>query len=154
VTANGGVGPNSDVANTGAAVLIADIADMRSTLAGLNLPKTVQVGNSEAGSYFNTLVLQQSDYGVRALHFRRQHKISGTDGGVAVADEQCTPVVCEHDDRGRRVLDGGLLRDHERPTRGVVEQQADHVDRRNRLADCACPSRRLSPPQSRRWRTL
>jgi hypothetical protein len=66
VTANGGVDPNSAAANVGAAVLLADINDMRSTVAGLNLGKTVQVGNSEAGSYFNTLVLQQVDYGVRA----------------------------------------------------------------------------------------
>jgi hypothetical protein len=66
VTANGGVDPNSAAANVGAAVLLADINDMRSTVAGLSLGKTLQVGNSEAGSYFNTLVLQQVDYGVRA----------------------------------------------------------------------------------------
>lgn len=33
-------------------------------LAGLNLAKTIPVGNSDAGSYFNTEVLSAVDYGV------------------------------------------------------------------------------------------
>lgn len=34
-------------------------------LASLNLNKTIPVGNSDAGSYFNTKVLEAVDYGVR-----------------------------------------------------------------------------------------
>jgi hypothetical protein len=33
-------------------------------LASLNLAKTIPVGNSDAGSYFNTKVLEAVDYGV------------------------------------------------------------------------------------------
>lgn len=48
----------------GAAILLANIADTRSMLAGMNLDKTIPVGNSDAGSYFNTKVLSAVDYGV------------------------------------------------------------------------------------------
>lgn len=51
---------------TGAALLIADIADTRDMLSGLSLSKTVPVGTSDAGSYFNTKVLEAVDYGVSA----------------------------------------------------------------------------------------
>ena len=34
-------------------------------LASMNLPKTIPVGNSDAGSYFNDQVLSAVDYGVR-----------------------------------------------------------------------------------------
>ena len=33
-------------------------------LSGLNLNKTILVGNSDAGSYFNNEVLEAVDYGV------------------------------------------------------------------------------------------
>jgi hypothetical protein len=48
----------------GAAVLTANIADTRQMLSGLNLNKTILVGNSDAGSYFNNKVLEAVDYGV------------------------------------------------------------------------------------------
>jgi exo-beta-1,3-glucanase (GH17 family) len=53
----------------GAAQLLADIQDARSMLSSLNL--SIPVGNSDAGSFFNTQVLQAVDYGVSdALHPR------------------------------------------------------------------------------------
>lgn len=48
----------------GAAILTANIADTRQMLSRLNLNKTILVGNSDAGSYFNNLVLEAVDYGV------------------------------------------------------------------------------------------
>ena len=48
----------------GAAILTANIADTRQMLSGLNLNKTILVGNSDAGSYFNNEVLEAVDYGV------------------------------------------------------------------------------------------
>lgn len=64
LTANGASDPNSAIGNQGAALLIANITDTRNALKALNLPTTVQVGNSDAGSYFNNLVLEVVDYGV------------------------------------------------------------------------------------------
>ncbi|KAF8974172.1 glycoside hydrolase family 17 protein [Flammula alnicola] len=60
--------PNSAAADTGAAVLVANIADTRSMLSSLNLAKTIPVGNSDAGSYFNTKVLEAVDYGLSNVH--------------------------------------------------------------------------------------
>lgn len=68
LNANGASDPNSAVGDQGAAILIADINDTRSMLSSLNLGKTIPVGNSDAGSYFNTKVLEASDYGVSAWH--------------------------------------------------------------------------------------
>jgi exo-beta-1,3-glucanase (GH17 family) len=67
VTDNGGANLdiNGAVANTGAQLLISMINDTRSWLQGLNLPKTLPVGTSDAGSYFNNEVLASIDYGVR-----------------------------------------------------------------------------------------
>ena len=59
------------VVQSGAAILLADIADTRTMLAGMNLDKTIPVGNSDAGSYFNTKVLSAVDYGVCLEVFAR-----------------------------------------------------------------------------------
>ncbi|KNZ77173.1 putative glucan endo-1,3-beta-glucosidase btgC, partial [Termitomyces sp. J132] len=59
--------PNSAIGNEGAAMLIAYIEDTRNMLAGLSLPKTMPVGNSDAGSYFNTKVLSSVDYGAISI---------------------------------------------------------------------------------------
>lgn len=61
---NGGSDPNDAVGNQGADLLIVNITDTRNMLKelGLSLP----VGNSDAGSYFNTKVLEAVDYGVRS----------------------------------------------------------------------------------------
>jgi hypothetical protein len=49
----------------GAAILKANIDDTRQMIAGLQLSKNIPIGNSDAGSYFNTAVLSDVDYGVR-----------------------------------------------------------------------------------------
>ncbi|TFK62258.1 glycoside hydrolase [Pluteus cervinus] len=65
---NGGTVPNSAVGDQGAALIIADITDTRSMLTGLSLPSPMPVGNADAGSYFNTKVLQAVDYGMANVH--------------------------------------------------------------------------------------
>jgi hypothetical protein len=67
LTAQGSNNPNSAIGNTGAKILIADIQDTRTTINSMNLPKHIPIGNSDAGSYFNTLVLEAVDYGVSYL---------------------------------------------------------------------------------------
>jgi len=49
---------------TGGAILVEKIKDTRDALAALNIGKTIPVGNSDAGYYFNTRVLEASDFGV------------------------------------------------------------------------------------------
>jgi hypothetical protein len=51
----------------GAQQLISYIQDTRSTLAQMGLGGKVPVGNSDAGAYFNTQVLEAVDYGVRVF---------------------------------------------------------------------------------------
>ncbi|KJA29923.1 glycoside hydrolase family 17 protein [Hypholoma sublateritium FD-334 SS-4] len=68
VVAHNSDNPNSAVGDEGAAILLANIADTRSMLAGMNLDKTIPVGNSDAGSYFNTKVLSAVDYGLSNVH--------------------------------------------------------------------------------------
>jgi len=62
----GGEDPNSAVGNKGADQLIVNITDTRNLLKSLGL--SVPVGNSDAGSYFNTKVLQAVDYGMANVH--------------------------------------------------------------------------------------
>jgi hypothetical protein len=50
---------------SGAQILLANIQDTKSRLSSMNLSKKLMVGNSDAGSYFNTKVLSAVDYGVR-----------------------------------------------------------------------------------------
>ena len=69
MTENGVNDPNSAVGNQGAAILIPFINDTRSMLAGMNLG-SMPVGTADAGSYFNTEVLQVVDYGVRLANLR------------------------------------------------------------------------------------
>ncbi|KAH9856667.1 glycoside hydrolase [Lenzites betulinus] len=68
LNANGGTVANSDIGNAGAALLISNITDMRTSVAALNLPKTLPIGTADAGSYFNTEVLQAVDYGMSNIH--------------------------------------------------------------------------------------
>ncbi|KAG6903424.1 hypothetical protein C0995_005447 [Termitomyces sp. Mi166 len=60
--------PNSATGNRGAAILIAYINDTRNMLASLSLPKSIPVGTSDAGSYFNTQVLSSVEYGLSNVH--------------------------------------------------------------------------------------
>ena len=73
---------------SGAALLIADINDTRSALAAMNPPANLPVGNSEAGAYYNTLVMEAMDFGVRVSFlplFDQFHDI--------VVDGKCPSVV-------------------------------------------------------------
>ncbi|KAJ7283975.1 glycoside hydrolase [Mycena rebaudengoi] len=68
LTANGGpqLDPNGDVGKAGAALLLSNITDTISMVKelGLNIP----IGNSDAGSYFNTQVLSAVSYGLSNVH--------------------------------------------------------------------------------------
>lgn len=66
LNANGATDPNGAVGNKGAELLIANINDTRSMLSGLGV--SLPVGNADAGSYFNDLVLEQVDYGMANVH--------------------------------------------------------------------------------------
>ena len=66
LTANGATDPNSAIGDTGAALLIADINDTRSMISQMSLNKTLTIGTADAGAFFNTLVLEQVDFGVNA----------------------------------------------------------------------------------------
>lgn len=57
--------PLSFVILLGAAILKADIDDTKKMIQSLQLSKTIQVGNSDAGSFFSKEVLEDVDYGVR-----------------------------------------------------------------------------------------
>ena len=65
LNANGGTDPNGAIGNQGAALLIEDIQDTINTLNAMSLSKHIPVGNSDAGAYFNTRVLEAVEYGVR-----------------------------------------------------------------------------------------
>lgn len=49
-------------------MLIPWIQDTRNMISSLNLGKTIAVGNADAGSYFNTKVLEAVDYGMSNVH--------------------------------------------------------------------------------------
>lgn len=54
---------NGAIGDAGAALLIVNITDTRSMLSDLSMD--LEVGTSDAGSYFNNKVLEAVDYGVR-----------------------------------------------------------------------------------------
>jgi exo-beta-1,3-glucanase (GH17 family) len=66
--ANGGTDPNGAVGNQGAQILVPWIQDMTNTLKSMNLNKHIPVGTSDAGSYFNTQVLEAVEYGMANVH--------------------------------------------------------------------------------------
>ncbi|KAF8754281.1 glycosyl hydrolase 17 family [Rhizoctonia solani] len=51
-----------------AAKLVEKIKDTRQMLAGMSLSKNLPVGTSDAGSYFNTPLLEAIDYGLANVH--------------------------------------------------------------------------------------
>lgn len=59
---------NSAIGNQGAQLLIPNITDTMNMLTGMGLSKHVPVGNADAGSYFNTQVLQAIEYGMSNVH--------------------------------------------------------------------------------------
>ena len=54
--------------NQGAQLLISNITDTRNAVQALSLPKTIPIGTADAGSYFNTEVLEAVDYGMSNIH--------------------------------------------------------------------------------------
>ncbi|KAF5321222.1 hypothetical protein D9619_000496 [Psilocybe cf. subviscida] len=68
VTTHKAVDANDAIADQGAAILLANIQDTRQMLDGMNLPKHIPVGNSDAGSYFSTKVLESVEYGLSNVH--------------------------------------------------------------------------------------
>jgi exo-beta-1,3-glucanase (GH17 family) len=68
LTANGANEPNSAVGDQGAALLKADIDDTRSMVSAMNLPTHVPIGTADAGAFFNTLVLEDIEYGMSNVH--------------------------------------------------------------------------------------
>jgi len=62
----GGDDPNGPVGAQGASLLIANITDARQTFGAIN--STLPIGTADAGSYFNTMVLQSVDYGMSNVH--------------------------------------------------------------------------------------
>jgi len=76
-------------------MLIADIADTRTTLGSLALSKTLLVGNADAGSYFNTLVLKAVDYGVRTLSLLFGFHVHKHVSLTLCVDGKCSSMVCE-----------------------------------------------------------
>ncbi|KAF6762137.1 glycoside hydrolase family 17 protein [Ephemerocybe angulata] len=59
---------NSADAQVGADILIADIKDAKQMVQDLKLDKAIPVGNSDAGSYFPTTVMEAMDYGLSNVH--------------------------------------------------------------------------------------
>jgi exo-beta-1,3-glucanase (GH17 family) len=68
LNAHGATEPNSTIGDAGAAILIEKIQDTRTELAKLKLSKTIAVGNSDAGYYFNLKVLAAVDFGLSNVH--------------------------------------------------------------------------------------
>lgn len=50
--------------HTGAAILKANIDDTRQMVSDMKLSKPIQIGTSDAGSFFNKQILESVDYGV------------------------------------------------------------------------------------------
>lgn len=78
-------------------------------LSSLNLGKTIPVGNSDAGSYFNTKVLEASDYGVSSWHVVVLCMLIVMHIDRTIADGQRTPLVCERHGTNSRRMDCSVL---------------------------------------------
>lgn len=66
VLSRGGTTAESTIGRAGARLLIEKIDDTRAMLRTMGL--TVEVGTSDAGSYFNTALLEAIDYGLSNVH--------------------------------------------------------------------------------------
>jgi exo-beta-1,3-glucanase (GH17 family) len=68
--ANGGTSAdaNGAIGNQGAALLKADIDDTRSMISAMSLSKHIPIGTADAGAFFNTLVLEDVEYGMSNVH--------------------------------------------------------------------------------------
>jgi hypothetical protein len=106
LNANGAAGANSAIGNAGAALLVADITDTRDMLGNLGLSKIPRVGTSDAGSYFNSIVLKAVDYGVCSLwmHYSQKYLIR-----PSIVDGKCPSLVCQRQCRPVSRLDEFIL---------------------------------------------
>ncbi|KAF9058063.1 glycoside hydrolase superfamily [Panaeolus papilionaceus] len=68
VTGRNSLDANGPVGTQGAAVLKPDIDDTIAMLRDMNLDKHIPVGNSDAGSFFNTQILESIEYGLSNVH--------------------------------------------------------------------------------------
>ncbi|KAG8934950.1 hypothetical protein FRC02_008932 [Tulasnella sp. 418] len=68
MTAAGGADPTSAPGVAAAEFLVTKIQDTRSMLTSMSLPKTIPVGNGDAGSYTNTQLLSAVDYFMSNIH--------------------------------------------------------------------------------------
>lgn len=68
LTAHSFENPESSVGRQGATILKANIDDTRQMVADLRLSKLLQIGNSDAGSFFSKEVLEDVDYGMSNVH--------------------------------------------------------------------------------------
>ncbi|KAE9406777.1 glycoside hydrolase [Gymnopus androsaceus JB14] len=66
LNANSATDPNSATGNAGAAILTAFINDTKTMLSDMSV--SLKIGNADAGSYFNDLVLEDVDYGMANVH--------------------------------------------------------------------------------------
>lgn len=103
----------------GAAILIADINDTKSGLSSLSLSKTVPIGNSDAGSYFNNQVLSAVDYGVRCTFLVCLGRVVTHHW----TDVKCARLVCKHYRRGGCGLGDDVFRSDKCPTCITFAQQ-------------------------------
>jgi len=68
LTAVGSTDASSAAGLAAAAKLVEKIQDTRTMLSGMSLSKTLPVGTSDAGSFFNLPLLQAVDYGLANVH--------------------------------------------------------------------------------------
>lgn len=68
MTAASATDPTGPVGVAAATFLSAKVADVRSMIAGMSLPKTLTIGTADAGSYFNTAILANVDYAMANIH--------------------------------------------------------------------------------------
>jgi hypothetical protein len=125
---NGATDPASAVGNKGADLLIVNITDTRNLVKSLGL--SIPIGNSDAGSYFNTKVLEAVDYGVR---FGPRPFFVLAD--VRVTDGQCSPVVCQYYCPSWATMDVGLFPADRRRRCEHAVKQARYVNCRGWLAN-------------------
>ena len=112
--------PNDAQVAPAATYIINRIEDTRSSLKALGF-NNVKVGNSDAGSYFNTQVLSSAEYGVSS--FLSSSWLVGCLIVLFIVVERA-PVVRAHNCRRRRAVDIRVLRQPERRTGRSLAQQA------------------------------
>ena len=67
-TKAGSTNPNDTAGIEAAQTLKTKVDDIRSMLSGMSLSKKIPVGTADAGSYFNTVILEDVDYAMANIH--------------------------------------------------------------------------------------